>query len=134
MINFVLMLTLRLAQLSALSVISEAGAEDRAIRHLRNCIPEACDAMSEDELRETVAWGRKRSRHYGIDRESDFFRYLNLMFMFGFEFDTSPRYPWAARALNGSGSARARVDLLMDHAMLYCSQVSAAAAEGDSNR
>ena len=111
--------------MAVLEAASEDGTQDRAIRHLRNCVPDACAALSEEELREIVQWGRKRSQSHGIEREADFFRYLNLMFMFGFEFDTASRYPWAARALQGKGSASARLDLLMDHAMLFCSQAAA---------
>ena len=85
--------------------------------------------VSESELREIVLWGRRRSRGYGIEREFDFFRYLNVMFMFGFEFDTAPRYPWASRALNAKVQPSARVDLLMDHAMLFCSQAVAGGAQ-----
>jgi hypothetical protein len=115
-------LTIRRAQLEILARRNDAGAEDRALRHLRNCIPEVCASLSEDELRGIVQWGRKRSLSYGVDREVDFFRYLNLMFMFGFQFDTDPRYPWAARTLAAEKHSRAKIDLLMDHAMLFCSR------------
>src|SRR3954447_10748607 len=100
-----------------LSRVGDDETEDRALGHLRNCIPEVCAALSESELREVIRWGRRRSRRYGIEREVDFFRYLNLMFMFGFEFDMDPAYPWAARALTSRGLApEAKVNLLMDHA------------------
>ena len=117
------MLTIRPAQMEVLARVLDAGTEDRALAHLRNCIPEVCATLSETELREIVHWGRKRSRRYGIEREYDFFRYLNLMFMFGFEFDTDPQYPWAARTLNANSMRPvAKIDLLMDHALLLCSQ------------
>lgn len=120
------MLTIRAGQMAALAELrTEVQTEDRALRHLRNCIPEVCAVLSESDLREIVRWGRRRSRQYGIERELDFFRYLNLMFMFGFQFDSAPRYPWASRILNAKGHPGARVDLLMDHAMLFCSQTSA---------
>lgn len=115
--------------MSALAVLGEVRTESRALRHLGNCIPEVCAALSESELRQIVLWGRSRSRRYGIEREFDFFRYLNLMFMFGFEFDTSSRYPWASQALNAKAQPSARVDLLMDHAMLFCSRAVAKGAQ-----
>lgn len=116
------MLTIRAAQMAVLAKVAESGLEDRAVSHLRSCIPEVCASMTEGELREVIRWGRKRARRYGIEREYDFFRYLNLMFMFGFEFDTDPQYSWGARVLNKPGMhPAARMDLLMDHALLYCS-------------
>ncbi len=123
------MFTIRGAQMAALAVPGEVRTEDRALRHLRNCIPEVCAALSESALREIVLWGRRRSRQYGIEREVDFFRYLNLMFMFGYEFDTAPRFPWASRTLNAKGHPGSRVDLLMDHAMLFCSQAAVGRAQ-----
>ncbi len=117
------MLTIRDEQMAVLGRIGDSQTADRAVAHLRNCIPEVCAALSEMELREIIRWGRNRSRRSGIEREGDFFRYLNLMFMFGFEFDTDPRYPWAAHALGAAGMPpSAKVDLLMDHAMLFCAQ------------
>jgi hypothetical protein len=118
------MFTLRADQMVALAAFCEGQSEERALSHLRNCIPEVCDALNEAELREIVLWGRGRARRYGIEKEFDFFRYLNLMFMFGFEFDTSPSYPWASRTLNAKGHPGARMDLLMDHAMLHCSRTA----------
>src|ERR1700726_163908 len=116
------MLTIRDAQMAVLAQANDSQTEDRALDHLRNCIPEVCAALSETELRGIVRWGRKRSRRYGIEGEVDFFRYLNLMFMFGFEFDTNPQYPWAMRTLMAAAKPSARIDLLIDYAMLFCSQ------------
>lgn len=123
------MLTIRAEQMEVLGRQSAAGMEDRALRHLTGCIPEVCAGLPDDQLRGIIQWGRRRSMSYGIDRELDFFRYLNLMFMFGYEFDLDPRYPWAARTLERIMTSRAKMDLLMDHAMLFCSQHSGARSE-----
>ena len=117
------MLTIRKEQAAVLIAAGEVQTEARAMRHLKSCIAESCASMTEADLLEIIRWGRRRSRRYGIEREYDFFRYLNLMFMFGVDFDTSPRYPWAARTLTSKGRASARMDLLMDHAMLACSRM-----------
>ena len=105
-----------------LASLGDAGTEGRALAHLRKCIPDVCESLTEAELRRIVRWGRSRSRGYGVEREADFFRYLNLMFMFGFAFDTDPKYSWASRTLNMQRPSRAKIDLLMDHAMLFCSR------------
>jgi hypothetical protein len=113
------MLIIRAEQMAALVA---AGVERGAIAHLRNCIPDICATLSEQELRDIVRWARKRCRRYGVERDYDFFRYLNLMFMFGFEFDVDPQYGWAARTLTAKGlHPSAKIDLLMDHAMVFCS-------------
>ncbi|HEY3836200.1 MAG TPA: hypothetical protein VGL72_06495 [Bryobacteraceae bacterium] len=116
------MFTITAQQMRVLASSTEVQTEDRALRHLQNCVPEVCAALSEAELRTIIAWGRRRSKQYGIEKEYDFFRYLNLMFMFGFEFDTASQYPWAIRTLTKKGHPSARIDLLMDYAMLHCSR------------
>ena len=123
------MLTIREEQLEVLGRQSAAGMEERALRHLRGCIPDVCAGLAEDKLRGIIRWGHRRSVSYGIKREFDFFRYLNLMFVFGFEFDVDPRYPWAAHTLAQNKTSRAKMDLLMDHAMLFCSRNTSAQSE-----
>ena len=120
-------LTIRAPQIAILARLTEAGSEDRALRHLRNWIPRVCATMSEDELRDIIKWGHARARSHGVRREVDRFRYLNMMFMFGFEFDTDPRYPWAAETLAADKPSRPKMDLLVDRAMLHCSRTSDAA-------
>jgi hypothetical protein len=116
------MWTIRDAQMAVLARIGEREAEERALKHLRGSAPQTCDSMPDAALRAVVARGHARARHYGFHDEYDFFRYLNLMFVLGFEFDTDARYPWAARALNRQDLAgRVKMDALMDRALLYCS-------------
>jgi hypothetical protein len=120
------MLTVRSAQMEILARGVGAGTEERALRHLRQCLPEVCQRSSDADLLDIIRWGRRRSQRHGIESELDFFRYLNLMFMFGFEFDTDPRYPWAEDTLRVSRPSRRKMDLLMDHALLYCSRLESA--------
>jgi hypothetical protein len=108
--------------MTVLAALGDSQMEDRARAHLKSCIPDSCALLSDDELRDIIRWGRRRSRHYGIEREHDFFRYLNLMFIFGLQFDTNPKYPWAKQSLIGKGRPPARMDLLMDYAMLACTK------------
>jgi len=116
------MLKIRAAQIEVLGRENEAGMEGRALRHLQNCLPDVCATLGEAELRRIIQFGRGRAKSHDIRHELDFFRYLNLMFMFGLEFDTDPRYPWAARTLQTDKQSRVKMDLLMDHALLFCSQ------------
>lgn len=118
-------LIIRDSQMAVLGRANDVETEDRAVGHLQHCIPGVCASLGEPALREVIRWGRKRARRYEIENEADFFRYLNLMFMFGFEFDTNPEYPWASRSLTAPGrSPSARMNLLVDYAMLFCSQNS----------
>jgi hypothetical protein len=118
------MLIVRAEQMALLAAESEARTEDRAVAHLQNCIPDSCAMLSDTELRHIIRWGRRRSRHYEIEREFDFFRYLNLMFMFGLQFDTNLKYPWAMQTLTSNAAPSERMDLLMNRAMMACAQMA----------
>ena len=101
----------------------QASMESRAWEHLQRCIPSVCQAMPEEDLRRAIRWGLRRARNYGFSADFDQLRYLNLMFVFGFEFDVNPLYPWAGKTLaNRDLVPRARMDLLMDRAMLFASK------------
>ena len=96
------MLTIRAAQFAALTQSFEAHTEARALRHLRASIPDVCAGQSDEALRETVRRALQRARRHGFEAEYDLFRYLNVMLMFGPDFDVDPALPWAAATLEGT--------------------------------
>ena len=79
--------------------------EVRAIAHLRRCFPEVVGKASDDQMLELVRYGIERAASHGIDIERDVLRYLDLMCMFGVDFDRDPAYPWAARVLEDPKTA-----------------------------
>ncbi len=94
------MLTIRKEQLA---VFREPAINDyikRTVVQLIECFPEKCEAMGEPKVRETVKYGVQRSASYGITSEGDVRRYVDLMVMFGPDFDQDPQLPWAASILN----------------------------------
>ena len=70
--------------------------------------------MSTEHLRSMVDHCLERCEHYGITREYDILRYMNLMLVFGRDFDKNE--PWAAAPLAFHNPA-GRMDLLMDNAV-----------------
>lgn len=97
--------TLRREHVRALDRYMAESFEARAIAHLRRCFPEVAGEASDEQMRELIAYGIERSRSYGIDIERDVLRYLDLMCMFGVDFDRDPAYPWAARVLEDPKTA-----------------------------
>lgn len=94
------MLTIRKEQLA---VFREPAINDymkRTVIHLNERFPEKCEALGEAKVQETVKYGIQRSASYGITTEGDVRRYIDLMLMFGPDFDQNPGLPWAASILN----------------------------------
>lgn len=94
------MLTIRKEQMA---VFREPAINDyvkRTVVHLNERFREQCEALGEAKVRETVKYGVQRSASYGVTTEGDVRRYIDLMLMFGPDFDQDPELPWAASILN----------------------------------
>ncbi|HKG92799.1 MAG TPA: hypothetical protein VKA84_12935 [Gemmatimonadaceae bacterium] len=124
------MLTIRDAQLEALSQARWKDFERRAVRYLEAALPAECASLGAAAVRESVQTAIRKGRAYGLVEEYDFLRYLNLMYALGFDFDTSPAHAWAREILDRPGlQPRARMDLLTD-ATLERERAAEAEAEG----
>jgi len=96
------LLVIRDAQMEAFSKLSESEFQSRAFKHLQQVLPELCSAMGEPAVRQSIAQAYRKARAYGLTYELDILRYLNLMYVLGFGFDTDSRYPWASEILSDS--------------------------------
>jgi hypothetical protein len=73
--------------------------ERRAMEHLLRCFTEQSKALGEQGLLDLIREGISRAKPYGIETEREAVKYIDLMVVFGREFDTDPRYPEARRIL-----------------------------------
>ncbi|HEY4354694.1 MAG TPA: hypothetical protein VGN16_03025 [Acidobacteriaceae bacterium] len=103
-----------------MSVLDDASAarfRESVERYLRRTVPDVCAGMSDLHITQSVTYAIAICRAYGLTRQVDVLRYINLMYVYGFGFDADPRYPWAARILSDrSLSSAARLDWLCSHA------------------
>ena len=72
---------------------------DNLVPHLHECFPEACEELGEQDTRAVVRYGIDLAESYGIDREWCVCEFIDLMFVFGVEFDRDPELPWASEIL-----------------------------------
>ena len=72
----------------------------RTVAHLNERFPDKCKEMDEPKLNDLVKYGIQRSASYGISTEADVRRYIELMFIFGSDFDQDPELSWASSILN----------------------------------
>ncbi len=111
------MVVIRKQQMDDMSPDEVRKFEDRMLEHLRECFPEECEDMSEDELREMIRHGVDKAESYGIDAEDDVCGYIDVMAVFGPDFDTDPECAWAAAILNDESiDPEDRSDALCDEA------------------
>jgi len=94
------MLIIRKKQMGVLEqgVLRDFG--DSMVVHLERFFPQQCAVLGDDGVRETIRYGIERAKNYGLVDERDVCKYIDLMIVFGRDFDTSPKTSWAGRILN----------------------------------
>jgi hypothetical protein len=100
-----------------------AAARERHVhallRHLRAMFPGRSAGLDDEELKEVIAEGRRRSATFGIVHEVSVIRFIEVMFLMGPDFDTDPLRPWAGAILNSPAitDPDEKVDLLYFRAL-----------------
>src|ERR1700681_3763804 len=93
-------MVIRSAQMDAFSENASQAFEDRMMAHLNRCFPDQCGAMQEAGVRETIRYGIEQAADHGITAQRDVCKYIDLMVVFGRDFDRDPAVPWASSILN----------------------------------
>lgn len=106
------MLTIRPEQMKVLSQEEVRKYVERVAVHLRKYFPRQCDAQGEAQLRDTIQRGIRRAAGYGIITQREVCKFIHLMIVFGRDFDTDQRYPWAEEILRAQSSPRVKIELL----------------------
>jgi len=89
------MLTIRDEQMLQLDAAQRQSFGEQTIAMLRAEFPQACAGFDDAELRGTVARALRKAREYGLTEQSDVFRYINVMYTLGCDFEDDPDYAWA---------------------------------------
>ena len=93
------MLTIRKQQLAVFGPLGKKSFEDRMSIHLNKSFPGQCQALGEGKLLDTVQYGTQRAASYHIVCERDVCKYIDLMILFGCDFDKDVNLPWAQSVL-----------------------------------
>jgi hypothetical protein len=93
------MFTLRQQHTEAFNKDIRRRFEERMHAHVNQFFPAKCQALGEAAVREWISHGIERAQTYGIVAERDVSKYIDIMFVFGRDFDAGSRYPWAAPIL-----------------------------------
>jgi len=113
-------LTIRREQLNLIAVDRRRDFEERLARHLVRFFPEKVESLAGGELQTFIRQGSARSAAYGLDTERDICKYLGLMCIFGRDFDSDRRLPWAAEILRKPfRTSRSKMNRLMELALAH---------------
>jgi hypothetical protein len=93
------MFAVRKEQLAVFGPLGKKAFEDRAIAHLKRVFSEQSEALGEPKLREFIQYGTQRAAAYHVISECDVCKYIDLMILYGRDFDKDPNHPWAQSVL-----------------------------------
>jgi hypothetical protein len=94
------MFSIRCEQIEIFRAPAIKAFEDRMLTHLNKFFPAQCKGAGEAELRETISYGIKCAARYGIIAERDVCKYIDLMVVYGRDFDRDPKLPWVVQILH----------------------------------
>jgi hypothetical protein len=108
------MLILRQQQIDALKDEALKDFENRMVAHLTRFFPNETFRLGGVGMHETVLYGIGRAGSYGIVGERDICKYIDIMVLFGRDFDRDPDLPWASEILEDHSITEAgvRIDRL----------------------
>ena len=100
------MLVIRDQQMQAFAQNAKKQFEAETVPHISRFAPRQFEILGEKTIGQIVSLGIERAEKYGFTNRGPVRFYIELMFMFGSDFDTDPQYPWAAELLGGSDAGR----------------------------
>ncbi len=120
------MLVIRDQQMQAFVQNAKRQFEAETVRHISGFAPGQFEILGEKTIRQIVSSGIERAETYGFTNRGPVRFYIELMFMFGSDFDTDPQYAWAAEVLCGSDTAgqMTRADQLHQRTVHYIEMVA----------
>lgn len=91
------------------------------VKHLHGFNAGLAKTLGDDGLRTVIRFGIDRAKSHGLTRRCCVQFFIEMITVFGSEFDTDPQYPWAAAALadDSFDDQTERADRLHERATTY---------------
>jgi hypothetical protein len=111
------MFTIRKEQMAALTKVEVRTVEDRTLDHIRKTFPLKFGALGEEKTREIIQYGVKHVAKYGFKGDPDVTKYIEVMVLFGRDFDADPQLPWAGAILRKRKKPASKISALHEEAV-----------------
>ncbi|NNE65651.1 MAG: hypothetical protein HKN33_03720 [Pyrinomonadaceae bacterium] len=100
--------------------------EDGLVQHCKEFAPKHSEVIEDEGVRKVVKLGIKRANEYGFTKRGPIRFYVELMFMFGSDFDNDFQLPWAEGVLTNDqiSDEMERADALHEKMLEYLEQVA----------
>jgi TPR repeat protein len=104
--------------------VTRSVFEDQMVTHSRTFSPRLCQVLGDAQLRMAVRQAMIRAEGYGFTCRGPIRSYVELIFLFGSDFDSDPQYPGLRRILQSSEDQMLRAEWLYQEILDYQRQVS----------
>ncbi len=94
------MFRIRQAQIDVFDDAQSADFETFMVEHLGRFAARHAKILGEDQVRTVIRLGVGNARKYGLTKRSPVRLFVELMFIFGSQFDSDPQLAWAGQVLN----------------------------------
>lgn len=94
------MLIIRKEQMKAFENDALRRFEDEMVVHSKEFTPRLCKVIGDEQLRVALRQTMERADTYGFTNRGPIRLYIELMFLYGNDFDTDPQYPSLGKVLN----------------------------------
>jgi hypothetical protein len=118
------MLTISTEQMGIFEQDSLRQFEDEMVIHSQSFTPALSKVLGETQLRIAIHSAIKRADSYSFTNRGSIRLFIELMFLFGSDFDTDPQYPWIATILQESSPQMERAEQLYEKTLEYQDKVS----------
>jgi hypothetical protein len=118
------MLVIRREQMEVFRQAILAAFENEMVAHSKDFSPRLCEVIGEEQLRVAIRRAMGRAGGHGLTERGPVRLFIELMFLFGSDFDTDPQYPWAAKFLQSSEDQMQRAERLYERTLDYQDKVS----------
>jgi hypothetical protein len=120
------MLVIRKEQMNVFEEYAQKGFERELVEHVKDFAPKHAAAIGDAGVREAVRLGLERANAHGFSNRGPVRFYVEMMCMFGSDFDTDAQIPWAGGTLKNEmmTDQMERADALFDKMTEYEEEVS----------
>ena len=98
------MLTLRKEQIDTLADTKAENFETLLLDHLLTFFPQRCSQLGNDAVHKIICSGIEKAESYGFESQRDICKYIDLLFVFGTDFDCRSDLPWSRQLLQDRGT------------------------------
>jgi hypothetical protein len=118
------MLIIRKEQMKAFENDALRRFEGEMLLHSKEFTPRLCKVLGDEQLRVAVRQAMERADSYGFTNRGPIRLYIELMFLYGSDFDTDPQYPALREGLNAPDDQMLRAEWIYQGILDYQKKVS----------